>query len=570
VLANIHQEQARTFARCIDPSSQEDLMRVLAILAWSGNGLVGLFRSFPLVGLAVLCVLFPLLLRGPGQLYWELGFEGLALYKMWPVALLLLLAAYWFVGWYRHLRTGLAWRAPIRAIVVVLVALWGASWWIDETAADWSLGWCAAALVCLAVAASLAVRGGFAYTEVWRSWTNPLAGRLKDDLKSGAFLAETQRRVQKVQHLPWWVRLPKALARFVPGARARSLYLRTVYRLHTLADYLRQRQWGSEHCLTLVNGHYEACRGQLLEQLSYESLDPGAVFPAFQEFARAGESLVAYLLLDWPESVFPAEDRSWAISHVRREILTLGLWLELNPNAARAQVDRDRLLQSFIDSVPAGASAYGDLFQQLFRLAFHRYDPARSRRLVAEVLAGFQQILTQPTRGRRHLGDLAGSTWLALSTPLPEQLRLDVWLAMRRAQSAVLDVPGPGSKLAGTGNRPRPEAEVCHLPARLTLARLYQQWGDRIPEEWQAGLLGRARHAHARTPGGQWQVIGVLLQPPRPPPVPSEEKPRSPSVSVGTLASPPPPDRGEASLPPPRTRNRKRPPADRKPAGSKR
>jgi hypothetical protein len=467
-----------------------------------------LIRTFGLC-LAVWVLLWAV----PFQYYWY-GLELLNVYRWWPVLVLAAAVHYWWHGYSAHRNTGVSLHSPVFGWLAVFAVLLVFCFLLNVWAADRSLGWVAATCAVGVLASYLLVSALFAYTGVWRRWNDQIVKRVHSDLTTGKFHAQTKRRLQAPHHL---LPLPGPAADWLLPAAVRESLGALEIRVARLLKLEVRKQWGSVHCLAIVALYYAETKLAAMGQIEADQATDKLI-----AFLKAGESLADYLLLAWPGEVLDEATRDRWIAEIRRETTTLALWFAARPHFA----DRGKIAQvrGWLSNtyVPKSSANYRSFLDGMFRLAWDGLAgvvPSDPVQLIGRTLKTFEAITgDEPLWPGMDLREIAATTWLALTAALPDQMRLDVWFAMRRIQGAD---PLIVSRLpeATDGGRvlPMPLAEQAAGDpsarcARQALHELCARWRQRVPPEWSAGLAGLLADLGDSRPVPQSEAIVRRLQ----------------------------------------------------------
>ena len=396
---------------------------------------------------ALIVVAIFILLRGnPSQFYWSYIFEGLRIYAIWPLILLGGLTLFSLLGYFHHRSSGEAIYFPVLAFLAALLFV---LIWLDlltAWAVDWPVWGCIASLFLMFLIALAINIGLMSYCESWRKRCNEaVIRRVRDALGGSEF-----------------------------------------------GDYLRggmRPYWGSEHCLRIVEGHYAQTRENILN-----NKDPQKLLPLLETCFRAGETLLAYLELPFAEEE-ERERRHRLIAQTAPEMAAVCLWLA-DLRGARESVDYsmiERWMKQARDLGPDYRS-YADFLEFVFRLG---QSPARP---YEETVRRAMKLFAEAARGGveawKELPEVCADSWLAVSPTyllrrkgqpdhLPQQIAMDVWLAIRRGQRRDVFVSTNG----------REGMEIVRIWARRQLAANYAGWRDRTHEDWNQLLGEREREA---------------------------------------------------------------------------
>jgi hypothetical protein len=238
-------------------------------------------------------------------------------------------------------------------------------------------------------------------------------------------------------------------------------------------------------------------------------------------YLRAGDALAAYLLLDWPDGVLPDARQRWWLAETRREMLTLALWCAARPGRAAPAIDTARV-RRWLGVPAAGAAAAtsarswvedttlsGNLdpelakYREFLEFTFESALAALERRppcadvwhLMGRLQLLFEGVQSEQGSGpREYLTETCATTWLALSSAMPDRVRRDIWLALRESQKA--DRRIARRLLPGNGFHPDVPAPLAEQAAGDPAARcaeaelrgLYRRWHASLPSGWAAGF----------------------------------------------------------------------------------
>jgi len=393
----------------------------------------------------VVAALFILLRGNPFQFYWSYIFEGLRIYAVWPLILLGGLTLFSLFGYFHHRSFGQAIYSPVRAFLAALLFVLILLDLLTAWAVDWPVWWCVASLFLMMLIALAINIGLISYWESWRSRCNEaVIRRVRDALEGAEF-----------------------------------------------SDYLRGQSrpdWGSAHCLRIVEGHYAQTRENLLNNKDEKKLDS-----LLEDCFRAGETLLAYLDLRFAEEEGQKRRRK-LIAQTAPEMAAICLWLA-DLRGARESVDYSRIEQWMTQLRDLGPDyqSHAAFLDFVFRLG---QAPARPYEETVSRAMNLFEGDASGAEARKDLPEICADSWLAVSPAymprqkgrpdhLPRQISMDVWLAMREGQGRDVFVSRDGRDGIG----------IVKMWARRQLAGNYADWRDRTRKEWNQPLDERARQA---------------------------------------------------------------------------
>ncbi|MBN1138311.1 MAG: hypothetical protein JXM73_17110 [Anaerolineae bacterium] len=375
-------------------------------------------------------------------------FEGEMFYLSWPLLILVFAFCFTVGGFWRHWRSGLHQFSPWSAgmAVVALVVLIGII--LNETAADWSCGWCILAGLIIVGSGFILMRGYLGYSELWREFFNSqVLSCVVGTLQDGRF----QDRYRNL----------------ASGRACRA-------------------EWGSVHCLRIVQGYYDTMKQRVLMPIASETEDE-----ATDRFVAAGLALRSYLSVRWSEELLPPAEQRARILELVRELVTVCLIAQES-----VQENYQGKIAAWRKELQQPGDLYHQLLDEILALGVRArtpLTPIEAGTKIGDIIHLFDQLESQgsaPALGL-DMRNICANTWLALAHhSIPGQACFDAWMAMCDAQNEDLFV------------RPAPTGELdpAQVAARRYLADWYDLWRDRTPAGWQEGLAGRAEYARVVAP----------------------------------------------------------------------
>ena len=410
---------------------------------------IAIARNPVWLSVLIVAALFILLRGNPSQFYWSYVFEGLRIYAIWPLILLGGFTLFSLLGYFHHRSFGQAIYFPVSAFLAALLFVLALLDLLTAWAVDWPVWWCIASLFLMILIALAINLGVMSYCESWRKRCNEaVIGRVRDALEGSEF-----------------------------------------------SDYLRGKMrpdWGSAHCLRIVEDHYAQTRENLLN-----NKDPQNLLALLDACFRAGETLLAYLELPFAEES-EQERRRRLIAQTAPEMAATSLWLaELR--RAQHSVDYlmiERWMKQLRDLGP-DYHAYASFLDFVFRLGQETARPHQETvRRAMELFEAAAASRVESQELQRELPEVCAESWLAASSTylprqkgqpdhLPQQIAMDVWLAMRQSRG--------GDAFVSRDNQGR--TRIVKMWARVELAANYAGWRYRTHEEWNQPLGERAQQA---------------------------------------------------------------------------
>ena len=368
-------------------------------------------------------------------------FEVWGLGWLWTLGLLLTGILYFGAGNRLHRRIGEAqffpWLATGTAALWVLVV----GFWFLLTAAEWTTLQMTMSLLCLIPAALPLAIGYLGYSELWREL--------------------------------WHQETVKAVWRALPGGtlpEEADADERPESRFRKIAEGQKKAQeWGSQHCLDIVESTFEA-RVRHLPNSALHDI-PDTVYDLCLD---TGNDLFHYYRLRWPEAVLPPHELSSKTIELVRKLITI--YLAGNKEQRWSHQQAFRLWR-----LELGAS--GDPYHRFLSFCFRLGYDAWAADILQEIegaLASYREM----HNGRAEPGErtICQYTWLANAhRSLGAQPCYDAWLAMRRLEDQG-PLPPP----------PSVDDDPSLRQARAFLEQHYASWAEATHVDWRQGFEGAA------------------------------------------------------------------------------
>ena len=364
----------------------------------------------------------------PGDLYWEVVFEGLRLYLWWPALVILGSTAFLVSGLQWHKKTGLPLLSPILASLAALGYLSVEAVLFNAWAADWSLPWCLFVIVALTLVGTMLIWFLLAHCEAWRLLLNGAVVRSVTELLKAEHFLQYLDNTEPLTSCSWTERLIAWLL-----SQGRSFGL------------LAKRPGGSLHCLRIVEAHYRNTRAAILR--------PDVQPEILHTFLSAANTLAEYLMLPWAPTLLSKAQRRWWIMEIRREMLTQLLWHSRCRATVRTVLPSSSValwIDDFRKRAALWSPSYAGLLEAIFETAVQDVQaPLGEARVRGHILNSirFFNVLAAEKKSqgddernlnaelRIRFADIAASTWAALAPArLSAGLGSRVWLDIRSVQ----------------------------------------------------------------------------------------------------------------------------------------
>lgn len=394
-------------------------------------------------------------------------YERLDLDWSWVLMVAGLAGLYCGAGFLCHRGDGLPQRFPLLATGTATLTLICVCATILDVGAEWTPAESVAALAILGFSACAVLVGFAGYTELWRSLFNKrIVLNVLAMLPGGA---EASRKLvdEDITHV-----LPTSI---------RDSPFRT-----KVAQQVSKKEWGSPHCLTIVqgafDGHREALHSATLGHTPSDKYDT---------CLGVGADLLLYLSMRWPVSYASTEYVRWLRLELVRELLTI--WRQ---GTALQQQQHRQPASRWMNELRTARDPYHQFLAYCVSLGVAQttLSPSATLKSVTTATELYREVsngVEVPTGIVTDVQDICSNTWLVLSErALPRQACVDVWMAMRESKHGPL-VPLIPVVQSTYNGEPHRGTETTVLGARRVLMSHYSEWSRRLHSDWNAGIAGR-------------------------------------------------------------------------------